>query len=103
MGYIAMNRFRVREGSEDEFETTWLSRDVQLREVPGFVKFHLLRGPKRDDYTLYASHTTWENEQAFENWTRSEAFKKAHANTGKSAGSYMGHPEFESFEVLQTV
>lgn len=103
MGYITMNRFRVREGSENEFEKAWLSRDILLREVPGFVGFHLLKGPKREDHTLYASHTTWENEAAFRDWTSSDAFRKAHANASKTAVSYMGAPELESFEVLQTV
>jgi len=103
MGYITMNRFRVREGSESAFEDAWLSRDILLNQVPGFVSFHLLKGPKHDDHTLYASHTMWESEAAFKDWTRSEAFRKAHANTDKSAVTYLGHPELESFEVLQTV
>ncbi len=42
--YIAMNRFRVNEGSEAEFEKVWAGRDSQLDEVPGFQEFHLLRG-----------------------------------------------------------
>jgi hypothetical protein len=28
---------------------------------PGFVPFHLLKGPEAEDHTLYASHTVWEN------------------------------------------
>ena len=103
MGYITMNRFRVSEGSEDAFEAAWLTRETQLHTVPGFKGFHLLKGPKREDHTLYASHTTWENEQAFIDWTRSEAFRIGHANAGSSKAKYIGHPELESFEILQTV
>ena len=40
--FIAMNRFRVKRGSEQAFEKVWLSRDSQLNKVPGFVEFHLL-------------------------------------------------------------
>ena len=40
--FIAMNRFRVKKGSEQAFEEVWLSRDTQLIKVPGFVEFHLL-------------------------------------------------------------
>ena len=57
--FIAMNRFRVTKGSEEAFEKVWLSRDTHLDRVPGFVEFHLLKGPEAEDHTLYASHTVW--------------------------------------------
>jgi hypothetical protein len=63
--FIAMNRFRVAKGSEAAFEQVWLSRDSHLDKVPGFVEFHLLRGPEAEDHTLYASHTIWENRAVF--------------------------------------
>ncbi len=101
--YIAMNRFRVLPGAEGDFETLWLSRDSQLKTVPGFVEFHLLRGPAKDDHVLYSSHTIWRDYASFERWTTSEAFRRAHAGTGSVKPMYLGHPEFEGFEVLQTV
>ena len=76
--FIAMNRFRVAKGCEATFEHVWLSRDSHLDKVPGFVEFHLLKGPEAEDYTLYASHTVWENRATFEAWTKSEAFRAAH-------------------------
>ncbi|MFC0217105.1 heme-degrading monooxygenase HmoA [Pseudochelatococcus lubricantis] len=101
--YIAMNRFRVLKGSEAEFEQVWLSREVHLHELPGFVEFHLLRGPETDEHTLYASHTVWRSKADFEAWTRSEAFRAAHRNAGDRKPLYAGPPQFEGFEVLQTV
>src|SRR5262249_50548576 len=53
--FIAMNRFRVKKGSEQAFEKVWLSSDTQLTNVPGFVEFHLLKGPEHEDFTLYSS------------------------------------------------
>src|SRR3546814_14072831 len=50
--FIAMNRFQVLPGEETAFENVWLSRDTFLEGVPGFVEFHLLRGPSADDHTL---------------------------------------------------
>ena len=44
--FIAMNRFRVAKGSEAAFEHVWISRDSHLDKVPGFVEFHLLKGPR---------------------------------------------------------
>lgn len=82
--YIAMNRFRIVKGQESEFERIWATRDTHLNEVPGFVEFHLLRGPEAADHTVYVSHTIWESAEHFEGWTRSEAFRKAHANAGRT-------------------
>ena len=103
--FIAMNRFQVKKGSEADFEHVWTSRETHLEKVPGFVEFHLLKGPEADDHTLYASHTIWQNRSAFEAWTRSDEFRKAHARAGnESTGSlYLAHPKFEGFEVKQTV
>jgi len=104
--FIAMNRFCVAKGSEEAFERVWLNRDSHLDQVPGFVEFHLLKGPEAEDHTLYASHTIWASKAAFEAWTRSEAFRKAHANAGNNSPSaplYLEHPKFEGFEVRQTI
>jgi heme-degrading monooxygenase HmoA len=101
--FIAMNRFKVARGSEAAFEQVWTTRDTHLEAVPGFMQFHLLRGPERDDYVLYSSHSIWRSRQAFEDWTRSEAFRRAHRDAGQNKPLYLDHPEFEGFEVLQTV
>lgn len=98
--FIAMNRFQIVPGEEDAFETVWKTRDTHLRDVPGFVEFHLLRGPSQEDHTLYASHTIWESRADFEAWTKSEAFRKAHAGAGDNKPLYLGHPRFEGFEVV---
>jgi len=44
--FIAMNRFKVIPGSQEEFERVWTTRDTHLGDVPGFIEFHLLRGSK---------------------------------------------------------
>ncbi|MGQ0680916.1 antibiotic biosynthesis monooxygenase family protein [Bradyrhizobium sp.] len=101
--FIAMNRFRVAKGSEAAFEDVWMSRDTHLHKVPGFVEFHLLKGPEAEDHTLYASHTIWKDRTSFEAWTRSEAFRAAHQSAGNNKPLYLGHPQFEGFEAIQTV
>jgi len=101
--FIAMNRFAVLPGQEQAFEDVWLSRDTRLAGVPGFVAFHLLRGPKDEAHTLYSSHTVWRSKEDFEAWTRSEAFRAAHKGAGDNRPLYAGHPRFEGFEVIQEV
>ncbi len=101
--FIAMNRFQVRRGYEEEFERVWKTRDSHLAGVPGFREFHLLRGPEHEGYTLYSSHSVWASGDAFEAWTRSEAFRQAHASAGGSREMYLDSPQFEGFEVIQHV
>ena len=101
--FIAMNRFKVRKGSEHAFEQVWLTRETHLETVPGFVVFHLLKGPEHDDHVLYASHSLWRSEEDFAAWTRSNAFRKADESAGANKPLYFGHPEFEGFTVIQEV
>ena len=101
--FIAMNRFKVLPGQETAFEAVWLGRDTHLDRVPGFVAFHLLRGPASEDHTLFSSHTIWRSREDFEAWTRSEAFRAAHRDAGGNKPLYLGHPNFEGFEVIQEV
>jgi heme-degrading monooxygenase HmoA len=100
MTYIAMNRFRVALGREEEFETVWRNRQSDLPSMPGFVMFHLLRGPSDEQATLFVSHTVWETRGHFEDWTRSEAFRRAHSGAPKTTGLYLGPPQFEGFEAV---
>lgn len=101
--FVAMNRFKVRKGSEPDFEQVWMTRESHLDKVPGFVAFHLLKGPEREDHVLYASHTVWRSEEDFLSWTRSDAFRKAHAGAGGNKPLYVGPPEFEGFTAVQEV
>ncbi len=102
--FIAMNRFRIIKGEEAEFERIWAERDIHLNKVPGFNEFRLLRGQEADDHTLFVSHTTWATEKHFEDWTKSDAFRKAHAKAGESRKNiYMGPPQFEGFKSVQSV
>jgi heme-degrading monooxygenase HmoA len=98
--FIAMNRFRITRGREADFEKLWRERDSHLEGVPGFREFHLLKGPVDEEAALYASHTVWESLAAFDAWRESDSFRKAHAQARAPEGTYLGHPNFEGFEVI---
>lgn len=101
--YIAMNRFKVQNGSEQAFEDVWKNRDSTLAEMKGFREFHLLRGPanEQEGYTLFASHAVWDSYDDFIAWTKSENFRAAHKNAGQNKVLYLGHPQFEGFSVVE--
>lgn len=101
MTFIAMNRFKVDKEKGSAFEAIWSSRESYLDQMPGFVSFHLLKGPEQEDHILYSSHTVWASKEDFTAWTKSEAFRKAHANAGnRTERVFIGHPQFEGFEAV---
>ena len=95
-----MNRFKIVKGRENDFEKIWKERDSHLEDVSGFKEFHLVKGNSEDTFTLYASHSVWDSEGAFLNWTKSEAFRSAHKGAGQHSDIYIGHPVFEGFKVV---
>lgn len=98
--YIAMNRFKVAKGSEEAFEAIWRNRDSRLKDAPGFLRFHLLKGPEQQDHVLFASHSMWRSHEDFIAWTKSRNFRDAHANAGGNKSLYLGPPQFEGFDVV---
>tara|TARA_B100001559_G_C15894515_1_gene346797 strand:- start:15 stop:317 length:303 start_codon:yes stop_codon:yes gene_type:complete len=98
--YIAMNRFHIKKGFEKDFEKIWLKRETHLEGFSGFKNFNLIKGKSNEDFTLYASHSTWTTEKDFINWTKSDAFRNAHKNAGQNSNMYLGHPVFEGFSVI---
>ena len=98
--FIAMNRFKIILGKEQDFEKVWRNRDTHLKGVPGFKRFNLIKGNTKEEFTLYASHSLWGSKEDFINWTKSDAFRLAHKNAGQHQDLYLGSPNFEGFEVV---
>ena len=93
--YIVMNRFHLNPGFNEAFEKRWRERQSFLKTQPGFLRFRLL---KLDD-THYSSYAEWESQAAFEAWTHSEAFRKAHGQ-GVPQGSMAAGPKLECWDVV---
>jgi len=98
--YISMNRFQIHSGREKAFEKVWSERDSYLDEVAGFREFYLLRGETTDGITPYVSHTLWDSQAAFQDWTDSESFRKAHSQARTPEGTVAGPPVFEGYEIV---
>lgn len=94
--FVAMNRFKVAPGKGDEFEHVWQSRDTYLRDVPGIIRFALLRGDADGEYI---SHSTWASRDAFVAWTQSAAFTAGHRQ-GSLAGMLAGPPQISLYEAV---
>ncbi|MGE3960621.1 MAG: antibiotic biosynthesis monooxygenase [Dehalococcoidia bacterium] len=96
--FIAMNRFQVAPGKGADFERIWAERDSHLDQVPGFIRFALLRG---DNEGEYVSHSTWEDRAAFVAWTESAAFRAGHSGPSLM-GILQGPPQVSLYEAALT-
>ena len=94
--FVAMNRFKVTGGREDDFERTWKERETHLKGVDGFVQFALL---KSDSPGEYVSHSTWDSREAFMAWMQSPAFAAGHRQ-GSLAGVLEGPPQVSTYEAI---
>ena len=92
---IVMNRITVAEGREEDFETTFAERDRAVDQMHGFVDMHVLRPTEGRTYVVM---TRWISREAFDQWTKSEAFLAAHRK--QSPGLAAGRPTLEIYELL---
>jgi heme-degrading monooxygenase HmoA len=111
--FVVTNRIPVSEAFEGEFEERFRKRAHLIDRSPGFVKNEILRPVRRrfdhasgawvetPDRGYYLVQTTWETEQAFWDWTRSESFRIAHSNR-PPAEMFAGANVLEIHEVIQT-
>lgn len=95
--YIAMNRFQVVPGKEEDFERIWRERETYLQGTPGFVRFALLKSEMSAGE--YVSHSTWRDKEAFMDWMNSPAFAAGHRQ-GSLAGILQGPPTPAMYESI---
>jgi heme-degrading monooxygenase HmoA len=72
------NHIPVKEEFREAFEARFSSGTRFVHGSPGFVRNEVLRPVKGEHYIV---RTYWESMKSFEDWTKSEAFKRAHSNT----------------------
>jgi len=98
--FIAMNRFRVSPGREEEFIQVWRERESFLDQTTGFRRFRLLQGETGEEQTLFISYAEWDSREEFSAWTESEQFARAHRKGRTPEGVLLGPPRFEGYEVV---
>src|SRR5688572_4207219 len=101
--FIAMNRFQIAQGFEEDFEERWRERDSLLNEATGFMRVRLLRSrlPVELKGTEYVSYTEWRTQRDFEDWLEGDLSRKAHARSqAETQGMYMSPPEFRGYSTV---
>lgn len=95
---LVMNRFNVTPGREDDFEEAFRNRAGLIDGMPGFMGLDMLRPASPGG--VFISMSRWASMEAFEGWTKSEAFRRAHGK--RHEGMFQGHPVLEIFEVFDS-
>jgi heme oxygenase (mycobilin-producing) len=92
---IVMNRITIAAGREQDFEQTFIERDRAVDKMTGFLDLQVLRPSEGHTYIVM---TRWTSLEAFETWTKSEAFLSAHRK--RSPGLSETRPVLEIYEVV---
>jgi len=87
---LAINRFKIELGKENDFETVWKSRGIHLEGVKGFKKFNLIKGATNEEFSLYISHSEWNFEKNFRDWTKLESFRLTHKDAASHRNLCLG-------------
>ena len=95
--YIVANRVPVANDWAEEFEDRFRKRAGEIETQAGFVSMQILKPVS--DGAPFVVLTTWEYEQVFQAWIKSEDFKLAHQNPMPKE-AFSGKPIMERHEVV---
>ncbi|NOX61686.1 MAG: antibiotic biosynthesis monooxygenase [Chloroflexi bacterium] len=97
---VVANRIPVSPGFEEAFEERFRQRSGLVDKSPGFIRNMVLR-PVDDTSEYYIILTFWESKDAFEAWTKSDAFVEGHKRARSAPeGMFAGRNIFEMHEVI---
>ena len=95
--FIVANRIPVAQEWQDEFENRFRKRTGEIDKQPGFVSMQILKPISED--APYVVLTSWQDENAFNEWIKSEDFKLAHQNP-LPREAFTGKPVMEKHQVV---
>ncbi|QST00740.1 antibiotic biosynthesis monooxygenase [Pontibacillus sp. ALD_SL1] len=78
-GFVVMNNIPVTDEGRPLFEDRFKNRAGAIEDSPGFQAIRILRPEEGNTYVVF---TQWKDESSFEDWKNSQAFQKAHKNSG---------------------
>lgn len=80
-GYVAISRFRVRNGMASDVAKAFLTRPHLVENTPGFIRLDVLT-PEEDDAEFWLL-TFWTDEESFRTWHHSHLYRDSHAGIPK--------------------
>lgn len=103
--FVAINYIQCNTDYQQRFEELFGSRAHAIDKMPGFINMHVLKPVRPGDEYLIVSY--WENESAFKDWTKSEAFIEGHKrgfeDLAKAKAAGQPAPMHSDFKIYQVI
>lgn len=96
--FVTMNRFTINPEYWNDFESRFRQRAGLIDNEPGFIHNTVLR-PQENSSDQHIVMTQWVSREAFQTWTKSESFRKAHQKARQTPKEWFISPtKLETFE-----
>ena len=95
--FIVANRIPITPEWQGEFENRFRKRAGEIDKQSGFISMQILK-PISEDIP-YVVLTSWQDENAFNEWIKSEDFTLAH-QTPLPREAFTGKPVMEKHQVV---
>lgn len=82
--YVVTNRIDVKKGFAEKLAPKF-TQGGKIQDLAGFHHIEVWLIDDETDYDQMYVNTWWENEEAFNGWLKSDAFKEAHSQKNTSS------------------
>ena len=86
---VKINAIEVAEGRGPELEARFAKRAAEVDGMPGFRGFELLRPIAGESRYFVVTH--WDSDEDFQNWVKSAAFTRGHAQARADSKGTVAH------------
>ena len=86
---VKINAIEVAEGRGPELEARFARRAAEVDGMPGFRGFELLRPVAGESRYFVVTH--WDSDEDFQNWVKSAAFTRGHAQARADSQGTVAH------------
>lgn len=93
---VVENHIPVKLEYREEFEKLFVSGTRFVQNAPGFIRNEVLRPTMGEEYIV---QTHWESQETFQNWVKSDDFKRAHSSHTPDE-MFSGESRLEIHEVV---
>lgn len=96
--FLALSRFTVANGMEEEVHSAFRARPHEVDQVPGFCRMEVFR-PQENSAEFWLM-TWWFDEASFDTWHRSHAYRDSHRGMPKGLKLVPGSTEIRRLEQI---
>lgn len=96
--YVVMNELHVPKVAKEHLKQRFSKSSDSMKQVPGCLEFMYLDNENEDGKIVV--FTKWESKEFYEAWLKSDAFKKAHEDSGNGSQGPASQNEVFAYNVV---